>query len=122
MGETTQDDGDAATHDRRRRQILIASTALGLLLTLFVIVKAASGHPTRLVADWGIAVLEIGLGSVCVWRFVIRGWRSANITIRYMPLFLGAAISLRGVGALLVAIEGTAGTRLTMPSAVDACN
>jgi hypothetical protein len=58
----------------------------------------------------------------CSWRFTRAGWQGANITIRFMPLFLGAAIVLRGCGAIASVFDLSSGSRFSQPSVADAFN
>ncbi len=65
---------------------------------------------------WGISVLEVAVGLVCIGRYFERSWHGSTPIGRTFPLALGAAAVSWGVGDLV--LTGL-GPNVSAPSAAD---
>src|SRR6185437_16694649 len=75
------------------------------------------GSDVVLIDGWGISLLELAVGLVCLGRYFERSWRGINPIGRTFPLALGAASVSWAVGDLV--LTGL-GDNAPTPSAADA--
>jgi diguanylate cyclase (GGDEF)-like protein len=90
----------------------------GLLLVLLAYAATEVLRPAEetwpLIDHWGVAIFEIVLSSMCIWRGLM------SRTGRLVPVLLGFALMAWSLGDIAVAVESAGGATPPTPSVDDA--
>lgn len=100
----------------RIRWFLGIASALVAAFVISLIVRPVGSSFTP-IDGWGISVLEVAVGLVCLMRYFERSWHNSDPIGRTFPLALGAASISWGIGDLV--LTGL-GQDAPTPSAADA--
>jgi two-component system sensor histidine kinase/response regulator len=90
--------------------------ALVVAFVISLIVRPVGSY-FQPIDGWGISLLEVAVGFVCISRYFERSWHGSNPIGRTFPLALGAASASWGIGDLV--LTGLGGPNVTPPSAAD---
>ena len=96
--------------------MLGVASALVVALVISLIVRPVGSY-TEAIDGWGVALLEILIGLVCLGRYFERSWHTSSPLGRTVPLLLGAALASWGVGDFVLTALG--GPNAPVPSAAD---
>ncbi len=100
----------------RIRWFLGIASALVVAFIISLIVRPVGSY-VPLIDGWGIYLLEVAVGLVCLGRYFERTWHGSDPIGRTFPLALGAASMSWGIGDLV--LTGMGGPNVTAPSAAD---
>jgi PAS domain S-box-containing protein len=92
------------------------ASALVVAFVISLIVRPVGSY-FQPIDGWGISLLEVAVGLVCIGRYFERSWHGSNPIGRTFPLALGAASVSWGIGDLV--LTGLGGPNVTPPSAAD---
>jgi PAS domain S-box-containing protein len=98
------------------RWVLGAASLLVSALVISLIVRPVGAY-FQPVDGWGVSLLEVVVGLVCLSRYFEHSWRTSNPVGRLFPLVLGAAAVSWGVGDFVLTALG--GPNAPVPSAAD---
>jgi PAS domain S-box-containing protein len=90
-------------------------SALVVVFTLSLVVRPVGSY-VAWVDGWGIYLLELAVGLVCIGRYFERSWRGSNPIGRTFPLALGVACVSWAVGDIVLTLLGA---DAPTPSAAD---
>jgi PAS domain S-box-containing protein len=106
---------------RSGRRVWWTLAALSTLVVAFVVSLLArkAGSYYTAVDGWGVCLLELSLGVVCISRYFEGSWRSSQSAAKVFPLILGAACISWALGDVTLTIESLGGATPSVPSVAD---
>ena len=96
---------------------ICASLVAAYFISLLVRNTGSSYTP---VDGWGVVLLEITVGNLCLARYFEGSWRTSSSVARLFPLIMGVACISWAVGDLALTVESLGGATPPTPSVADA--
>jgi PAS domain S-box-containing protein len=92
-----------------------------LVVAFFVslIVRRTGSYSTP-IDGWGVDLLELTVGNICLARYFEGSWRTSNSVARLFPLVIGVACISWAVGDFVLTTESLGGATPPVPSLADA--
>ncbi len=100
------------------RAVFALASTLAAVFLVSLIVRPIGSY-NALLDGWGVDAFEFLMGVAALARFFDPRWRSANASMRVLPLVVGAACISWSLGDLVLTIERLGGTSPSVPSFAD---
>ncbi len=104
--------------DNRLRWMFGVSALMIMVLVASLALRQTGSYYTP-VDGWGVDLFELAMGVLCLRRYFNPSWRSSSSTARAIPLVLGGACIVWGLGDTVLTFESLWGATPAVPSAAD---